>query len=77
MSLLHLEEWLSVWGWYAMPSKGFKSITVSDDVYDYAVEQTGKIASGDEPYHDDLMDVMTGKKQSGQQFDDAYKKRKI
>ena len=49
----------------------------ADDVYDYAVEQTGKIASGDEPYHDDLMDVMTGKKQSGQQFDDAYKKRKI
>ena len=37
MSLLHLEEWLSVWGWYAMPSKGFKSITVSDDVYDYAM----------------------------------------
>ena len=49
----------------------------TDDVYDYAVEQTEKIASGDETYHDDLMDVMTGKKQSGQQFDDAYKKRKI
>ena len=49
----------------------------ADAVYDYALEQTGKIASGDETYHDDLMDVMTGKKQSGQQFDDAYKKRKI
>ena len=50
---------------------------VAESFYKYAIEQTEKIATGDETYHDDLMDVMTGKKQSGQQFDDAYKKRKI
>ena len=49
----------------------------ADDVYDHAVGEAEKIATGDETYHDDLMDIMTGKKQSGQQFDDAYKKRKI
>ena len=46
-------------------------------VFDIAVKRARKIASGDEPYHDDLMDVMTGKKQSGQQFDDLDKRRKI
>ena len=48
----------------------------ADDVYDLAVGEAEKIASGDETYHDDLMDVMTGKKQSGQQFDDEIKRRK-
>ena len=52
--------------------------SISEDaVYDYALEQTGKIASGDETYHDDLMDVVTGKKQSGQQFDEEVKRREI
>jgi hypothetical protein len=49
----------------------------ADDVYDHAVGEAEKIATGDETYHDDLMDVMTGKKQSGQHFDDLDKRRKI
>ena len=39
------------------------------------ISEAEKIAQG-ETDHDKMLDVLTGKKQKGQQFDDVYKKRK-
>jgi len=46
-----------------------------DTVYAYTIKEAEKIAQG-ETDHDKMLDVLTGKKQKGQQFDDVYKKRK-
>ena len=46
-----------------------------DSVYAYTIKEAEKIAQG-ETDHDKMLDVLTGKKQKGQQFDDVYKKRK-
>ena len=48
---------------------------LAEDVKADAIEQAEKIAQG-ETDHDKMLDVLTGKKQKGQQFDDVYKKRK-
>ena len=46
-----------------------------DSVYAYTIKEAEKITQG-ETDHDKMLDVLTGKKQKGQQFDDVYKKRK-
>jgi DNA-directed RNA polymerase subunit F len=48
---------------------------LAEDVKADAIERAEKIAQG-ETDHDKMLDVLTGKKQKGQEFDDVYKRRK-
>ena len=56
-------------------SEEFWSDITEEDVYDYAKAEAEKIGEG-ETDHDEISDILTGKKQKGQEFDDVYKKRK-
>ena len=56
-------------------SEEFWSDITEEDVYDYAKAEAEKIGEG-ETDHDEISDILTGKKQKGQRFDDVYKKRK-
>ena len=56
-------------------SEEFWSDITEEDVYDYAKAEAKKIGEG-ETDHDEISDILTGKKQKGQEFDDVYKKRK-
>ena len=56
-------------------SEEFWSDITEEDVYDYAKAEAEKIGEG-ETDHDEISDILTGKKQKGQRFDNVYKKRK-
>ena len=56
-------------------SEEFWSDITEEDVYDYAKAEAEKIGEG-ETDHDEISDILTGKKQKGQEFDDVYKRRK-